>query len=58
MTPSEFTVEMKRISDRGSWSDPERNHGEADALLCRALKEIGYEEGVRIFLEDIKKWYA
>jgi len=62
MTPEEFSSRMARIfgidehASAGMF-DTERAHGEADELMCQALRELGYSAGVRIF-ETIEKWYA
>jgi hypothetical protein len=37
--------------------DPEVSHGEADAILCRALKLLGYRHLVDLY-ERVPKWYA
>lgn len=37
--------------------DPERNHSNADELLCLLLKELGYTDIVEAY-EKIEKWYA
>ena len=56
MTPEEFATRMMEIAaDKND--DTEHAHAEADDLLCEALRELGYEEGVDIF-EGMTKWYA
>ena len=37
--------------------DPESLHGKMDELLCAVLRELGYEQGVRVF-ENTERWYA
>ena len=37
--------------------DKERDHGEADELLCGLLRELGYQEVVDEY-NNIEKWYA
>jgi hypothetical protein len=59
MTPDEFAQKMRAISEameRGR-NDPESRHCYADDLMCELLKELGYEEGVKVF-EEMDKWYA
>lgn len=56
MTPKEFANKMQSLIDRLE-DDIEGCHAEADYLLCLALKELGYEEGVKLF-EEMTKWYA
>ena len=56
MTPEEFLDAMRQIViDEGD--DFESSHGSADELMCKALRELGYHEGVEIF-EKMEKWYA
>ncbi len=44
--------ECVRIGD-----DPERAHGDADAVLCLLLTELGYADVVAAW-EKVPKWYA
>lgn len=37
--------------------DPERDHIDADSLLCRQLAALGYTHSVTVF-QTLKKWYA
>ena len=55
MSPEAFESEMKQIS----WIvDPESAHYQADMLMCRVLTELGYAAGVKVFDEEIEKWYS
>jgi hypothetical protein len=58
-TPKEFAKEMQNLSDRldKKLIDKESAHSEADALLCKVLRELGYEKGVTIF-ESLDLWYS
>ncbi len=60
MTPEEFLDEMKGLviyKDGRALYDPERVHVDADDLMCRVLRELGYSEGVDFF-ESLDLWYA
>ena len=54
MSDDDAAVEMKKLFDN---SDTENGHIEADELLCRLLKALGYEKTVAEF-EKQNKWYA
>lgn len=54
MTPEEFKTEMQEIADN---YNTEIRHIEADDLMCKLLKELGYSEGVDVF-ESMYKWYS
>lgn len=56
ITPEDFKVEMKKIA-RKLHHDKEVMHVEMDDLMCKVLKELGYNEGVKIFSKQ-EKWYA
>ena len=56
MTPEEFKEEMLSILE-ANLDDYEASHRAMDRLMCRALTELGYREGVAIF-QMIPKWYA
>ena len=56
MSPEEFAKQMKNLSERYG-DDEEMFHLMADGLLTAVLVDLGYEEGVKIFL-DQPKWYA
>lgn len=49
-----FANEMRRI-DRNN--DTEMAHILADEMMCKLLRELGYNEGVDIF-EQMSKWYS
>jgi hypothetical protein len=56
MTPEEFAAAMEQVF----WDlayDIEAAHWEADRLLCKMLRELGYDEGVDVF-EEVKKFYS
>lgn len=57
LTPEEFKDKMKSIYKAGEMGDTELSHILADDLMCQLLTELGYAEGVRIFIEAYK-WYA
>lgn len=54
MTPEEFEAKMKEIL---KGKDSEREHEDADNLMCEVLTSLGYEDGVTIF-KNATKWYA
>jgi hypothetical protein len=54
MTPEYFAKAMAKIAKNG---DTEAAHSQADDLLCLALEDKGFGEGVKIFRE-MAKWYA
>jgi NMD protein affecting ribosome stability and mRNA decay len=53
-TPQKFKEMMEQIF---AINDEEIAHRQADDLMCWILARIGYEEGVKIFLNS-SKWYA
>lgn len=63
MTPEEFKERMQDITDvfndpnRDYFHDIEGAHRAMDRLMCEALYELGYGEGVAMF-EAAPKWYA
>lgn len=54
MTPEEFKEKMAFCNDK---LDEEDGHYEADGIMCKLLKELGYGEGVKIF-KAMAKWYS
>lgn len=56
MDKKQFAEFMQKLADK-SEDDPEAIRIEIDDLMCEALKELGYEEGIRIFERAIK-YYA
>ncbi len=61
MTPEEFKLAMAKTVGKTEVKDwygaPEDYHKAADNLMCRVLRELGYSEGVKIFLKS-ERWYA
>ena len=57
ITPDEFAKVMKEIRDEYGEHDEEVMHVLMDELMCKVLKQFGYDEGVTIF-DDAHKWYA
>ena len=53
ITPEEFAVEMKRISEE---NQPDTGHKKADYLMILILRHYGYGDGCDIF-EKMQKWY-
>lgn len=56
MTKEEFYHKMLALKERYA-DDEEIFHGEADDLMCDLLIELGYGQGVKVFL-DTPKWYS
>ena len=54
MTPEEFAKEMKNIQEK---CDTEDGHIAMDDLMCKVLCQLGYEEGIKIFV-NTGKWYS
>ena len=50
----ELCEQMKALQD--IW-DIEEAHGKADDILCKALKQLGYNELVDLY-EKVDKWYS
>jgi hypothetical protein len=58
MIPKEFAEKMKMLKKEYEKNgDQEATHKMMDNLMCELLKELGYDEGVKIF-EEQGKWYA
>lgn len=63
MEKKEINHEMENILKRNKDDNceggyyPETTHFEADKLLCRVLRDEGYNELVEWF-ESLKKWYS
>lgn len=56
MTPEEFAETMRKlVEDYGD--DKEMFHVIADGLMTALLVKLGYEDGVKIFINQ-PKWYA
>ena len=47
----------EQMNDLITMRDPERAHGEADDILCRALKILGLGELVTLY-DRVEKWYS
>lgn len=56
MDKKQFAESMQKLADK-SEDDPEAIHIEMDNLMCKALQELGYDEGIHIFERAIK-YYA
>lgn len=56
MTPEEFAAEVRRLVEACK-RDPERFHGETDALMEDLLRSLGYGDGVDL-LDEVDRWYA
>ena len=54
MTPEEFRNAMMGHKEN---DDVEDAHKDADVLMCKVLRSLGYAEGVEVF-EKMQKWYA
>lgn len=58
MTVEDFTKEMQTIYEITTGPvSLDGPHWQADELLCKALTDLGYGEGVKIF-QNMDKWYA
>lgn len=58
MTPKEFENTMLFLEQEyGNGKDEEEFHHEADVLITKLLKQLGYENGVEIFDRN-PKWYS
>ena len=67
MSPEEFKNKMAEIEGEKTIVNPRMNgrreidyeyrHMKADNLMCDALRDLGYGDGVEIF-EGMYKWYA
>lgn len=53
-TKEQFKEEMETLA---KMDDIEMSHIAMDDLMCDTLKQLGYGEGVKIFL-DTCKWYS
>lgn len=47
----------KSIQNSCNTGDNERDHAEADEIVCNLLKELGFHKVVEAY-EDVGKWYA
>lgn len=55
ITPEEFAKRMQKLKDLNI-NYQEMAHKNMDALMCMVLKELGYGEGVKIYLST-DKWF-
>ena len=56
MSPKEFKEEMIVIREVAD-GHPERFHIEADDLICKVMRDLGYGDGIDIF-EEHERWYS
>ena len=65
MSAAEFSRQMKELVENNTYIsngvekelDSEKFHKQADGLLCKALRSLGYDVGVNIF-EKYPKHYS
>ena len=65
ISASEFENTMKELIEKNSYisngvekeRDFENFHKEADELMCRALRSLGYDKGVDLY-EKIPRYYS
>ena len=57
LTPEEFKNKMEELSKISKDVDTEHSHREQDYLMCDLLINLGYRDGIKIFLNS-KRWYA
>lgn len=56
MNQKEAVAELRRLADEGGY-DVERDHSQADDVLCDLLRTLGCQDVVAEW-DRIKKWYA
>lgn len=56
MTPEEFAKTMQKLVESYG-DDREMFHVTADGLMTALLVQLGYEDGIKIFINQ-SKWYA
>lgn len=56
MTPEEFAETMQKLVKQYG-KDKEMFHVTADGLITALLVQLGYEDGVKIFINQ-PKWYS
>lgn len=54
--PEKLAAKMREIRENYG-GDPEACHGDADGLLTRELRALGYEDAM-ILYDGMEKWYA
>lgn len=62
MIPQDFSEKMSKLIEKlndedNVYYDKEQFHKDADMLLCEVLCKLGYEEGIKKFI-NTPKWYA
>lgn len=59
MTPEEFATQMRDLYEFHyvKNNDEELAHGYMDDAMCDLLRQLGYGEGVDIFIKT-PKWYS
>lgn len=59
MTPEEFAAKMQKVYDLHyiKEDDEEVVHSVMDTIMCNLLRQLGYGDGVDIFI-NTPKWYA
>jgi len=57
MTPEEVQQATERLKELQKIEDYEYSHYEADAILCRCLIKLGFNEIVEEY-KKVGKWYA
>ena len=56
LTPGEFASRMGELAERYK-DDDELCHVYMDELMCKVLREHGFDKGVDVF-DESPKWYA
>ena len=58
MTPEAFEEAMQQIKKADeAKSDHEGTHSQADDLMCKLLRDLGYAEGVKVY-NRMERWHA
>jgi len=57
ITPRQFAAKLRKINEEYGW-DKEKVHRMADELMADTLKSLGYGNGIKIYTEEINKWYS
>ena len=57
MKSSNYHTYKEKLRNCISNKDVEAAHATADSILCALLKDLGYEEIVKLW-EQVDKWYA
>lgn len=56
ITPEEFELRMIELRDNQG-TCAEARHSIGDDMMCEILKELGYANGVDVFI-NMERWYA